>query len=253
MITANDLIKTLNFSSSDGLVSTQFNQGFMTTKLDPFSLAFTDYAAKQADWCLEVGAAYGVATLEAISKGAKIIANDLHKIHLEVLNLRCPEEYKKNLILSVGKFPNIGLDNNCCPLGAVLACRVLHFMGKNELTESLKKINSLLKKQGKLFLIVDSPYMGWWTDCIPVFEEKKSLQDKWPGIFQPAKDYCNNKEAHAVLPPLVHWFDTETISKELVNNGFLIEKILYINREGIYPQSCCLDGRESVGVIAVKS
>ena len=66
--------------------------------------------------------------------------------------------------------------------------------------------------------------MGWWTDCIDVFEKIKMDKDRWPGIFKPAKAYCNNKDIHQFLPEFAHWFDKETIAKEVEAQGIFNRK-----------------------------
>ena len=106
---------------------------------------------------------------------------------------------------------------------------------------------------GKLFVIVDTPFMQCWEPCIKVFHERKGKKERWPGVFYPAKNYCNEIAIHDLIPDLVHWFDEETISKEIKDAGFKIDKISYINRANIYPERSCLDGRESVVVIATKN
>lgn len=251
MITAEQLLSTLNFASPTGLVGMQHNQGFMTISLDNYAKAFIDYAASQNNWNLEIGAAYGNTTIAALKKGAKIIANDLHKIHLDVLKLLCPQQLQNKLQLIAGKFPNeIIISENS--IASILISRVLHFMNAQELTATLQMIYKILQPKGKLFLTVDTPYMGWWLPCIKKFETRKQQHRKWPGIFKPATAYCTNNKALPFLPPLVHWFDKDTIKKQLTTHGFIIENLEYINRAGIYPPSCCLDGRESIGLIASK-
>ena len=247
----NDLLTTLDFDANHNLlVTTQHNQGFMTTKLDEYSQAFVNYAGQRSDWTLEIGAAYGVATLTALQKGAKVIANDLYKIHLDVLHARCPKKLLPNLKLLSCDINNAIFAPQS--IAAVLACRVLHFMDGETLIKILNKIYIALKPDGKFFVVVDTPFMGWWKKCINVFNERKIEQVRWPGIFQPANDFCSETIAKSVIPPLVHWFDQETISLEMQNIGFNIDKISYIDRANCYPETCCLDGRESIGLIATK-
>ena len=52
-------------SSVPGLIPTLNNTGWMTETLDDYSLAFTEYAGTQQAECLDIGCAYGVATLPA--------------------------------------------------------------------------------------------------------------------------------------------------------------------------------------------
>lgn len=71
---------------SNLLIPTLNQQGLaMTVVDDPCSRAFIDYAAQSEGWCLEVGAAYGAATIQALKQGARMVANDLGSQHLEIL------------------------------------------------------------------------------------------------------------------------------------------------------------------------
>jgi ribosomal protein L11 methylase PrmA len=38
---------------------------------------------------LDIGAAYGVATIAALRTGAEVIANDIDEIHLQSIGLKC--------------------------------------------------------------------------------------------------------------------------------------------------------------------
>ena len=139
LLTADELLQTLDFSKKNHLVATQYNQGFMTTKLDNFSEAFVECAAQRQGWSLDIGAAYGVATLSALKNGAKIIANDLYGIHLEVLKILCPRELTGNLQLKTGRLPEaLNIETNS--IETVLASRVLHFMDGPELLSALQSI-----------------------------------------------------------------------------------------------------------------
>lgn len=55
-------------SSVAGLVPTMNNTGWMTEGLDDFSQAFVDYAAASREESLDMGCAYGVATLPALAR-----------------------------------------------------------------------------------------------------------------------------------------------------------------------------------------
>lgn len=66
-------------------INTLNGMGAMTTNLDPFSEAFVEFSGSCDFPVLEIGAAYGIATTAALSKGASVIANDLDQQHLEYL------------------------------------------------------------------------------------------------------------------------------------------------------------------------
>lgn len=68
--------------------------GFTTTPCDPVSQRFIEHAAlsaKKGGKVLEIGAAFGAATLEAIAKGATVFCNDIDPENLAVVRQRFME------------------------------------------------------------------------------------------------------------------------------------------------------------------
>lgn len=224
--------------------------GFMTLEVDEYSQEFINYSASFPDVpSLEIGAAYGVATLKALSKGAHIIANDLDNRHLEILKKNCPENCKDRLTLLPGSFPE-AFDFKEGSLQAVLACRVFHFFSGDKILEGLKKIRSWLSDDGKLFIVNEAPYFGTAKAFIPIYEERKRLGEPWPGLvdlnyFDPTK--------RPFVKGSVNLFDADILERVLKEVSLKIEKLSYINRIGVFPESALYDGRESIGAIAVKS
>ncbi len=93
-------------AEENGFIPTLNQMGYMTSTLDSFSKEFVDYASSNhSQKSLEIGAAYGVATLEALKRGAQMIANDLEEKHLQILRERSPESLRKNLSLHPGRVP----------------------------------------------------------------------------------------------------------------------------------------------------
>jgi len=233
----------------DGLIPTLNNQGFMTTSLDAYSEAFVDYAAASKLPVLEIGACYGIASLQVLAKGAKVIANDLCEEHLSILQQRCPIEQRTNLTLKPGKFPDEIkiLDGS---IGAVLICRVLHFFSGEDIERSLKKIHSWLAPGGKIFMVNETPYLKNWIRHLPIFEERKAKGEKWPSYITNLKEFTDT--AHYLsLPDALNFMDLDTATNAVKEAGFDIDKGGYINRVE-FPDSVRLDGRESVGIIASK-
>ncbi len=75
-----DLLPT---SKLPGMVPTLNGTGWMTLRLDSISEAFVEFAAQRQDECLDIGCAYGVATLPDVSFapnsfGAILCARALH-------------------------------------------------------------------------------------------------------------------------------------------------------------------------------
>ena len=110
----------------NGFVRTLNSMGYMSASLDPFSQAFTEFAPRAPGPCLDIGAAYGVASLVALRNGASVISNDIDERHLKILSDRAPASDRSRLTLAVGDFPD-KLDFPQGSLGAVLICRGMHF------------------------------------------------------------------------------------------------------------------------------
>ena len=59
------------------MIPTLNQRGFMSATIDEYSKKFVEYAATTSDEVLDIGCAYGVATLAALEKGARVLAVDI--------------------------------------------------------------------------------------------------------------------------------------------------------------------------------
>ncbi|MDO8461409.1 MAG: class I SAM-dependent methyltransferase, partial [Deltaproteobacteria bacterium] len=137
---------------ANGFVKTLNNMGFMTSVLDPYSQALVDFAPQAPGPFLEIGAAYGVASLAALEKGCEVIANDMDERHLEILWDRAPKEDQKRLTLKAGAFPD-AIDLKPGSVGTILVCRVLHFFTGPMIEKSLDRMFDWLAPGGKVAII----------------------------------------------------------------------------------------------------
>lgn len=229
------------------------NTGYMTGSLDPYSQEFVKYAGKVDGKVADIGACFGVAVLPALERGARVIAVDNEARHLEELYLRVPQEHLNHLECMAGSLPdNINIAANS--LSAILCCRVLHLLTGKDVESSLKQMHKFLQKDGKIFLIVDTPYARYSDKLlekfIPIFERKKSAGVRWPGFIPNLKDYLQD-EFKPMAPEFVHLFDGDVLAQECEKAGFKIEKFDFIARPD-YPPNLQNDGRENAGVVAVK-
>ena len=135
------LMPSLPISSFENHYIATLNQmGFMLTKVDPFVQKFVDYTINNKQkWHLDVGAAYGIATLQCIKGGARIIANDLDTEHLNVIQSQIAHEKLHNFKACAG---DIRKDINFSKesIASVLFSRVLHFFNGQEIIDCLKKL-----------------------------------------------------------------------------------------------------------------
>ncbi|WP_131794040.1 class I SAM-dependent methyltransferase [Fluoribacter gormanii] len=239
--------------------------GFTTTPCDPVSQRFIEHAAlsaKQGGKVLEIGAAFGAATLEAISKGATVFCNDIEPENLAVVRQRFLETTEEasesltgdssKLILVPGELPNelIGLPEK--HFDAILICRVLHFFTGSKIEESLALLAKLLAPKGKIYIVCETPFLRNWQRFIPEFNRRVEENEEWPGeITEPAK-YESSGRANS-LPKFVHWITKEVLERSLIKAGFSVEHSEYINRSGQFPDDLLLPeyGKESIGAIGM--
>lgn len=238
--------------------------GFTTTPCDPVSQKFIDYASEIAGkegTVLEIGAAFGAASLQALAKGAKVFCNDIDPSNLAVVrnrHLKTTNSHEttvtgddSKLVLVPGSFPDelAGLPKDY--FDAILICRVLHFFTGDQIEKSLEQLSTHLKSGGKLFVVCETPYLKNWQRFIPEFERRAAEGVKWPGEITNPADYESSGRA-ASLPKFVHWITKEVLEKSLIQKKFGVEHLSYIDRCGQFPKDLLLDGRESIGAVAAK-
>lgn len=236
--------------SETGLVqTTNFGGGFMLIHLDPISSKFIDYAKDCSIPLLDIGCAYGVTTIPALKNSKSfVIADDIGEDNLLILRKETDEKLRDRLYLNNKRFPQ-ELDFPPNSLGGVIICRVFHFLKGEEIEEGLKKVFSWLQPKGKLFIITATPYMNNLIDFVKIYEERWLNGASWPGYVE---DFGTNaKELSHNLKPFLHVMDERPLRKALESQGFIIEEIQYIDRRKTIP-TLSLDGKEGIGIIAIK-
>ncbi len=232
----------------NGFIKTLNNMGYMTSSLDEFSKLFIEFSPLAPGPVLDIGAAYGIATLPALENGATVIANDIEGAHLEILKDRAPEHLKSKLSLKAGEFPEqLEIEPNS--LGAVLVCRVMHFFDGDRIEKSAATLFKWLKSGGKAFVVAETPYLRNFQNFIPIYESRKRAGEKWPGYIDDVMAIA--PERGAFLPSKMHLLDPDVFTRTFKCAGFIIEDARMIARKD-FPEDLQLDGRESVGIIARK-
>jgi hypothetical protein len=135
-------------------------------------------------------------------------------------------------------------------LGAIHASNVLHFLSTSELELGIDLIFRWLASAGKVFVLVNSPYIQNFKNFIPAFEERKRTGTKWPGWVEDVNQYSSH-ESLKYLPKAIHFFDASILSKAFESRGFKIEVAREFSREGL-PNWLRYDGRENVLLVAHK-
>jgi len=251
-----------------GLFTKTYNPfgGFTTTPCDPVSQQFIQNAATVASSggkVLEIGAAFGAATLAAIAKGATVFCNDIDAHNLAVVRKRYLETQQSRidslsgddhkLILVPGALPDelASLPENF--FDAILICRVLHFFSGAQIEKSLALLSNLLTPGGKLYIVCETPFLKNWQRFLPEFKHRSERGIEWPGeIHNPAEFESSGRSAS--LPKFVHWITQEVLERSLLRAGLVIAHLGYINRAGQFPEDLLLPeyGQESVGAIGVR-
>ena len=219
-------------------------------------------SAEQGGKVLEIGAAFGAATLEALAKGATVFCNDIDAENLAVVRQRFIESTddksesitgdNSKLVLVPGELPNelIGLPEKY--FDAILICRVLHFFSGAKIEESLALLSKLLTPKGKIYIVCETPFLKNWQRFIPEFNRRVEDHEEWPGEITEPATYESSGRANS-LPKFVHWITKEVLDRSLVRAGFSVEHSEYINRQGQFPEDLLLPeyGKESIGAIGM--
>lgn len=217
--------------------------------LDPVVQQFVDFARQASLPVLELGAAYGMSTAQCLNSDVTLMLNDLDERHLQIALERCPQAQKKRLVLLPGDLETLPILSNS--LGAVLCCRVIHFFDPAKVRRSLNRVYDWLAPQGKAFFTVESPYLGpCWSGLAEDFMRGRRQGQPFPGHVR-VRDYVDDDEMLASLPETMNFFDVDTLSEVFSVSGFQIEFCRFIPRPYFF-SGLQLDGRESVGIVAVK-
>jgi SAM-dependent methyltransferase len=233
----------------DGRIKTLNRRGFTTSAPDPLSWRFIRFAAECDAEVLDLGCAYGVATIPALEAGARVCACDMDLRHLQILESLVRPEHRARLSLKCGAVPEIDFDDH--RFGAVLGSRVLHFLEGPDVETTIAKIYRWLRPGGKLFLVVDTPYRGVIRQFVPDYLQRKERGEKWPGFIANYADYLPRGSKN-IAPPFINLMDPEILSDVCQRAGFLVEHAAFMPRiaklEDADPQ-----GRDHVGVVAVST
>ena len=232
-------------STVPGLVPTLNNTGWMTEELDAVSEAFVTYAASRPEECLDLGCAYGVATLPALAAGARVLACDMDDRHLAILEQRVPAAQRVRLRCAVGVMPEVAFPP--ASFGAILCARALHFLNGHDIESTVGKMHDWLLPGGRLFLVADSPYVGPWYQQAPEYERRKAAGDPWPGLvtnYRALLPPTADPEKH---PTFINPLDPDLLHRVALAAGFQVLEARWL--PGARPGS---PERTHAGIIAKK-
>jgi SAM-dependent methyltransferase len=204
------------------------NMGFMFKHRDPVLDAFLKHVENTKGHFADIGTAFGFATLEALKRGGSVLAIDLDQGHLEVLLKECPDSDRARLETQNGHFPNsIDLSENA--FDGILLSRVLIFLTHNDIDLALSKLYKALKPGGSLFLTSPSHLRKKWMALRPSHEQQKIAGARWPGRTENLWEII--PDTHSILPNTIQLIDVESLSRGLIEAGFMINECGYTPKE----------------------
>jgi SAM-dependent methyltransferase len=198
-------------SSVPGLVPTLNNTGWMTEGLDAVSQAFVDYAGSAAGECLDLGCAYGVATLPALAGGARVLACDMEPRHLEILAQRVPAADRDRLRCQPGTMPEVSFPAGS--FAAILCARALHFLKGGDIGLTVLRMYDWLLPGGRIFLVADSPYTGPWYKQAARYEARKAEGCPWPGFVDDYRSLLPASANPADHPTFINPLDPDILAR----------------------------------------
>lgn len=227
-------------------IPTLNRMGYMSPSLDIIQSAFVEDCDSEGLF-LDIGCGFGVATLPVIEKECNIVACDLEKKHLEVLNRYVPQQKRSYLTLVQGHFPN---DVRFPPhtFKAINLSMVLHFLPFKTIEKAFKAIFASLLPGGRLYLTTSSPYQRSLTRFAPLYDKRREVKE-WPGYIADIAKYVPQR-AH-LLPKENIVFCIYELERLATKFGFRVIDSTFFTREEI-PQDLRLDGREYSGIICEK-
>lgn len=144
----------------------------------------------------------------------------------------------------VAEMPQIAFEPNS--FSAILCSRALHFLNWEDVTKAVKSMADWLAPGGKLFLITDTPYTGFWARGVVAYEERKAAGELWPGfipdvtMFLPEQARTKAQQRH--LNPM----DPDILSRVCRDSGLVVEHASFSGR----PDQP--DAKTHAGAIAAK-
>lgn len=231
-------------------VETKNKKGFTYT-LTSFGKAFINAAAKASKPVMDIGAAFGVATLPALLTGAKVVAVDIEAKHLLSIANSVEETLRNQLTTRKEKFPHFDCDTHS--LSAVYMSQVLPFLTGAEIETGIKKIYDWLIPGGEAFVVSFTPYIEHVRSFIPLYEERKRKGMRWAGSIDDLSRFSSHPHIFENLPNQIHHINVEDLKWAFEKAGFVIKEARYFGEEeGELPEGIRMDGRERVGLIAYK-
>lgn len=209
----------------DGKIKTLNAMGYMTPDVDYITKDFIEFSANAPLPVLDGGAAYGVATILALKKGATVIANDIDQRHLWIIaqNKQLSPDEKARLFLNQGMLPE-SVDFPDHSLSAILLCRVMHFFTPTQIELMFQKAKRWLVPNGRFYIVTMTPYHYTLEGFSTIYQNRLQAGDPWPGIITSMMtDY--GREHKGNIPEYLHVMDPRILIKLATEQGFMVKEL----------------------------
>ena len=236
---------------NEGLEKTLNGYGYMHLESE-LTKKFIEYSKTYPGNFLDLGCAYGVATIPCLKNNTQVYACDIDERHLDILEQRVPEELRSSLHKINKRFPNeTSFEEGF--FDGILVSHLLSFLTPIEIEIGMGCIHRWLKDEGRLFVINYTPYHKTLKNFIPIYEKKKQNGELWPGYVEGKDKYTDSIYLKKNLPDNFVLLDVDTLAHVASKTGFYIEECNYFGSSTNHvPTPFKLDGREWVGLIAIK-
>src|SRR5688572_10995882 len=239
-----------NANHAEVAVETNNRKGF-TYHLTSFGKAFINAAAKSSKPVMDIGAAFGVASLPALLTGAKVIAVDIEEKHLLSIANSVNGPLRNQLVTLKERFPHFDLPP--ASISAAYMSQVLPFLSGPEVEQGIQKIYDWLVPGGEAFVVTFTPYIDHVSSFIPLYEERKRRGIRWAGSIDDLSRFSSHPHIFQNLPNQIHHIDLDDLKWVFEKVGFVVREARYFGEEeGPLPEGIRMDGRERVGLIAYK-
>ena len=212
---------------------------------DRVSRAFAEYAGGLDSEVLDMGCAYGVATLHALEQGARVLACDIEQKHLDVLEQLVPTQARDRMRTQAATLPHVDFEPG--RFGAVLASRVLHFLSPDDVELTISKAYQWLQPGGRLFVVADTPFSGPWKVKAPEYEQRKASGDDWPGHFDNYAQFLRPGSDPSEHPDFINVMDPDILERVCCAAGFDIVEAAWLKSGTEWSGE-----RDHAGVIAAR-
>ena len=219
--------------AEDGRIPVYNGDGYASPEPHPLSQEFVLFSSNSKYPVLDIGAAYGLTSINALKKGATVICNEKEKKQLEYIchvKSITPDE-KKRLYLKHGSILEIDFPNES--LGAIHISRVMHFFKPKEVELFFQKAYNWLVNNGRLYIITMSQYhYGNPKGFSDYYNKEIKKGTEFPGMINDYKFKNEKYVLHAIDP---------TVMVRLANKyGFICKKIELLGGKNDDDYTCAI-------------